>query len=1705
MTEGKPTVLNMEEGREGEVGNIANSSSTTVIYNKRILTIDTSQNELNTTQLNHDQQTQQPQKKVRHKRTLETDNTPTLHHKKFKQVRAANTFNNLQEMLDELQRNPIVQRRINTMTNIKKKIKPTTKKLQQNTEHSHSIKRVRRQTEEENNYNISQPKRLKKTKETRLSNNIESIDNRDNHTKNKLDKMAKRIRTRQILKHRQQQQEQEEKRKLQIRKSQQSKRIEQIDRENLKIYRIARQYHIEREGMKRWLQQAHLDYNNTEKKKKRRLMHAPDIASQSTEPNEHKKHKKKGEKQITLDKWFPHHEKTSTQTPARILPPRQTIKPIPKRVKEQEQKKTKASFKLKIKLAHKIRIATLNCPGIAAISDAGRTKRKTIRMYCRQNHIDILAIQETHTINELSKLSSFFPYRTFSSKISTSVGGVAFIIFNNKIQVTKHMDAQDGNMYSITIEYKMRTVTIVNIYAPMTKIQQQQFFIQHIGLWDPNQPIMFLGDWNFVEHPQEDTRGRDRAQSHTPVSSFQHLHQFYNLIDMTAIKNSKIQMTRWDITHASGARLDRIYVSSLMSHWVMATHNEAIPCTLNTSARNTISDHNIVAITLSASNTPKGEGYWKMNTQILKSVELQHKIIELIRTYLNDGSNRTTLFRKYEILKGNIQSALRDWSKQRAKKIHQEKNECIKKIEQYTQTIEDQQQKQIWKETAVELLITREKLAQIQQETAQGAWVRSRAKWDFQADKSTKMYFNLERAHHSAKNITSIRKKNRQITQDPQEITKQFRQFYRTLYTYQPIHQDKLDELLENLTVESNIIKEHRTTKMVDREEILIAINDTERGSSPGPDGIPIEFYKTFRGYWAIVLQGIYLEIDKKGRLPTSMTESFITLLPKHTSDKQDVANWRPISLLNSDYKILTKVWANRLNPILQEGIGPHQTGFIPGRDIRGNIILTQTTIDRMVEQNSPGGILLIDWAKAYDKISHEAIWAVAEKIGIPKHGQRFLKAIYRNPVSWILCNGFMSRVIKIGSGVRQGCPLSPQIFTLVAELYNQNIIKNGKIQGFKINDRCYVKIVSYADDTAIPFISIEDIKECMRILTLYEKATASKMNITKTCFVACQHKSHINKYLQNKGYRIQLPGTNTRYLGMPIGVNPNYDSTWDELKKNIYKELRKWHKICTSIYGRAIILKSKGLGQLWFVTTLLPINTYAQQTIKEIQKECTNFFWSYKGHKLRYANLMGTPEQGGFKLWDLQDKILSLQLKWMTKFENPQVKAMWKLNVAQILNNHQTKYQIAIPHSHSKTEQRYKLYSPMVENFLLHWRTVLDRTPLELQQDKWVASLSEQEIPQYIYSVRDTHEWNTDTKQNINKEQEVPLIDLLWYNDNNINNTPIIVREYAHTLVPVDVVIHNSIVVEAIATFPPVQFMIRAPNKKIQLIAAMNNKDYYVAMQSLKPRGKKKEYKWPNIAQHTIQQAFKSNHKGNESANIRQTRWLVLTHSLPVGSRIHKMNKKLTDQCPFCNQKETIRHCLYTCQNIAPIWQWFAQMWKAITDETLPNMTNNNWICNNIQSKSPTQLREICNIISHSIWLNRNKKIFHNKELLNTTAMICNVTTRWNIHIRAQIHTDKMKHEQAIYYNQTLTSQMGWNIIWQRIQNNNGNTKEWTLLRATTGDTYTTALLHNKLPHYSQNLERNSRNTVLSQRAEFTTQKLPSNIQGDIYMQLTL
>ena len=1350
--------------------------------------------------------------------------------------------------------------------------------------------------------------------------------------------------------------------------------------------------------------------------------------------------------------------------PPRLLPPRKFKKPKNKQ-RQYASVFTNINYKQTLKIAYKIKIATLNCPGIVAISATGRRKRKTIRQYCKNHRIDILALQETHATEELSKLSSFFPFKTYSSTTSSSVGGVAFIIFNPKIKVLNSRDAGDGMMYSITIEYKERTITVVNFYVPPYLHKQQELLHKHMAVWDNTKPTLFVGDWNFVDDPAEDTIGR-KGDVPQPPLAFEYMREYYQLIDIMAIKPAQHRMTRWNPEFTSGSRLDRIYASGNMARWIMDTRNQAIPCSLPTSIRDTISDHNIVSVSISATDIPRGKGYWKLNTQILKNIELQNKILTIMEDFILQQKNKRTLFTQYKQMKAKIRMTLRDWSTQRGKAILKQIIELKQDINLSIKIIEDESKKDQWKQTSLKLLKARRRMAQISLEISEGAWVRSRAKWDFEADKCSRMYFNLEKQHSRKKAIEQIKTKQGHLTSDPTEISEVFRDFYQELYSNRPTDEASLQKLLEKLELNTKKMKNKKITNLVSRAEIRKAIKGTKRGSSPGPDGLPIAFYKTFPRTWGIILTEVYKEIARTGKIPVTMSESFITLLPKGTSDPLIPANWRPISLLNSDYKILTKVWTSRLNPVMQEGIGPHQTGFIPGRDIRENIILTQTIIDRLVKQKSEGGILLLDLAKAYDRISHKSIWEVAKKLDFPEHGLQFLKAIYRNPVSWILVNGFLSRKIKVRSGVRQGCPLSPQIFTLVAELLNQNLIKNVKFEGFQVNQQNKVKVIAYADDIGTPLLTIRAATKFLKILKLYESATASKVNITKTCFISCKNDGRVAQYLQGFGYTIKQPGSLTKYLGIPIGVKPNYDKVWHSLKLKISIELRRWHKICTTIYGRTIILKSKGLGKLWYMASLLPINAYASGIIKEIQKECTNFFWSYKGHKLRYANLMLPKREGGFELWDLKAKIISLQIKWIIKLEDPKNHALWKLNVAEILNRAQQLNAKPIPVSHS-TKDTSHIHSPIVANFLAHWNKVIDRSPLALVKDQWVASLSQDERPHWVYKIRETVQWKKDKKGNILKNQVVPQIKLSWYQNNDTLQQPTEWSEKAHTLVPITIKKRKGKIIAAMATFPPIAFLKGKKEENIQLITKMTNKDLYTAVVNRTPPLRKKKYKWPQIPQKRWAKAQTLNYKGNEGASIKQTRWCVLNHCLPVNSRLHKMNKDIASQCRGCSLKETIRHCLFTCTKVVPIWNWFQNTWNSITKDTLPPMQSMGWVCNDIKSEFPEQLREISNIISHRIWLNRNKRTFNNKECLNVQAMIMDISKLWNNHIRAQMYMQKLKQEKAILYGQSYRPEVGWKILWVRINMWPDNSKPWLALRATIGDALVQTTLHNSVNEY--------------------------------------
>jgi hypothetical protein len=157
---------------------------------------------------------------------------------------------------------------------------------------------------------------------------------------------------------------------------------------------------------------------------------------------------------------------------------------------------------------------------------------------------------------------------------------------------------------------------------------------------------------------------------------------------------------------------------------------------------------------------------------------------------------------------------------------------------------------------------------------------------------------------------------------------------------------------------------------MISEEECVKAIKSMQNGKSPGTDGLPVEFYKIFWKNIKELVMNLFSYSYENENMSISQKQSIITLLPKKNNDVRFLKNWRPISLLNTDYRIMTKGIATRLKNNLIQIINKSQSGFIKGRYIGDNIRSLLEVIDFAEEENLSCIVLSIDFEKAFDTIS---------------------------------------------------------------------------------------------------------------------------------------------------------------------------------------------------------------------------------------------------------------------------------------------------------------------------------------------------------------------------------------------------------------------------------------------------------------------------------------------------------------------------------------------------------------------------------------------------------------------------------------------------------------------------------------------------------------------------------------------------------------
>ena len=249
--------------------------------------------------------------------------------------------------------------------------------------------------------------------------------------------------------------------------------------------------------------------------------------------------------------------------------------------------------------------------------------------------------------------------------------------------------------------------------------------------------------------------------------------------------------------------------------------------------------------------------------------------------------------------------------------------------------------------------------------------------------------------------------------------------FYERLYSASSICQQSVDRLTASLDRRLTQEDSAYLDRPITVQEMRVALASMSSNKSPGVDGIPVEFYRRFWSLLESDLLDVYHAALSNGRLGTSQRTGVIRLLYKK-GERRDLKNWRPISLLSVDYKILTKLLASRLTSVLQTIVHEDQTCCVQERSIRDSCRVLQDTVDYCEATDRGARLVSLDQEKAFDRVEWSFLDKVMAAMNIGEIFRSYISTLYRDVSSRVIVNGWISRKILPTRGVRQGCPYHP-------------------------------------------------------------------------------------------------------------------------------------------------------------------------------------------------------------------------------------------------------------------------------------------------------------------------------------------------------------------------------------------------------------------------------------------------------------------------------------------------------------------------------------------------------------------------------------------------------------------------------------------------------------------------------------------------------
>jgi endonuclease/exonuclease/phosphatase family metal-dependent hydrolase len=946
-----------------------------------------------------------------------------------------------------------------------------------------------------------------------------------------------------------------------------------------------------------------------------------------------------------------------------------------------------------------IRIATLNLKG--RNDKDKKSKWPTLETMMRKQRILVLGIQETHLNDEeAEKVKTMCPkLEIINNGIHKNKEGVAFVInkelANNMTWDQTTLIEGRASRLKIKVEEE-RGLDVIVIYAPNNDNEKANFFEtlkEKLEQEKELENVIIMGDFNCVE--QELDRFPHRKDDEKVTKNWLKIKKKHKLIDGWRVHNElNKSYTYMQPASNSMSRIDRIYLN-----------DEIYPYGYNWSHINSakLSDHDMVAVDILKSKLPYiGEGLWRMNQdelndervkkatdEVLKRTEIEMKrIIE---------ENEETIQEVWAEAKEDIKRLTIEAKKIRQRNLEKKKEKMKKEIDEKLKEINNEVQAENNKNID-ELIRLKKKLSETTRSELIKLQESAKARYRSKGEKYTKYWFRLNKKKLDDKIILALQKEDGTLTDKTKEMMEIALKHHEELQKkpeMTPEREIAIEKIIETMQAKTTDEDKTNLKRATSYEEIKTSIKKAPNGTAPGKDGIIYEFYKEKMKKHEEnsespdiikILHMVINDIEKNGVRKLSkndkekkpeFTDGIMHLVFKK-KEKWKIANYRPITLLNTDYKTYTKTIAMKLAEVAEHMIHEDQAGFVPKRSIYDQTRTTTLAIEYCEMMDKNGCIIALDQEKAYDKIDHEYLWKVLEHYEFPKEFIDKIKELYKDTGKAIIINGVTTRQYKVRRGVHQGDPMSCLLYNFAIEPL-ADAIRQSNLKGIKIMtediDRLIVSL--FADDTLVYLSEKDDLNELRDIINNFCKASTARFNMEKTEYLPIGNKTYREEVIKTRefgenkieeGVKIIKEGEAMRTLGAWVGNDTNLDLQWGEILKKQEEMINAWSKTNMSLKGKEIILKAILQSKAMYLATVNGMPKDIEEKMKKLFKD---FLWDGKKRGLMAWNQIIAPrEQGGLNIPDIKTRIEALEVMWMKKWLTPSDrKPKWTYILDQILN----------------------------------------------------------------------------------------------------------------------------------------------------------------------------------------------------------------------------------------------------------------------------------------------------------------------------------------------------------------------------------------------------------------------------------------------------